>query len=299
MFIRKVTIPLLFAIGASCAIADEASDTSIPNGKDKKIDISEIAFKDSLKAMIPLSPEQINKFKDAKDEATEAIVSRPTATLSNKSSNITLKPGAETSNLTLVPGYVSTLVFVDSSGAPWPITSFTVGNPAWFNLVKPDGLESGNMLTINARQNHVNSNIVITLAKHASPIIIQLDADVDASKTNVHADGLVSYRIDERGPNALIPVIGTSIKSPVTEEMTAFLDNVPPPEAKLLKTDAGSEVSVWSFAGKFYLRSPLMLQWPAWSRVVQGHNITVHEIPQTPSIVVSDNGRQRTINIGD
>ena len=38
-------------------------------------------------------------------------------------------PGATPPAIRLAQGYVSSLVFVDSTGAPWPIASFDIGDP--------------------------------------------------------------------------------------------------------------------------------------------------------------------------
>jgi len=290
---RKAIIP--FFITACFSGVVTAENTGKENNN--KSDLDRIAFEKTIRAVLPLDVKHIIKFKEERDKVNKATNYSINPTLRNKTKNITLKPGAETSVLSLMPNYVTTLVFVDSTGAPWPITSSTVGNAGWFSVVKPQGLIPGNLLTVNPLENHVRSNIVLTLAGHPSPVVIQLESDVSKTDKRVKTDVLISYRIDERGPNALMPTIKPSIASPVSEDLISFLDNVPPEKSVLLKSNGNSDIKIWSYNNRMYFRSPYNIQWPAWSREVRSYNTQVYEIPLTSSVVISINGKQTTINI--
>lgn len=319
---RKLLVTAILAICASgVSVADDASVNPTVNGMNaqatpvkktpeqekaetekalREASMKEQAFQNSLNGILPMSSDQILKFKGQVETTQEAIHSTPAPKLVSKTRNVTLKPGATTPQLKMRPGYVTTVVFTDATGAPWPITSITNGNKDFFAVNKPEGLQPGNLVTITPLADFVDSNLMITLSENPSPIVIQLFSNqklkVEDGDT---AEAMVAFHLDERGPRAATPTFEDPIGSPVTEEMSQFLDDVPPQKAVRLKTSNDGEISVWRYQDKYYFRTPYPLQWPAWSKVVNGHNVKVYEIPKVVSAVVSKNGKQYNVNIED
>ncbi|WP_305910435.1 DotH/IcmK family type IV secretion protein (plasmid) [Methylomarinum sp. Ch1-1] len=279
--------------------AAEQAKAEIQLEKDRQKLLAEMAFQKSKQSVLLLNPDQVKDFKKDFDKTQEAIRSYSKPKLVSESRNITLRPGEKTTLLRLMPGYTSTVVFVDSTGAPWPISHVTPGNPSWFNVDKPKDLMPGNLITVNPLANHVNSNIVVTLKDNDAPIIIELSADVDLSKKKTIADALTTYRINERGPNAEIPVFSEPTQSPTDSLMSGFLDGVPPEGALLAKSSAGHYATIWNYQQKRYVRTPNKLLWPDRSNIVRGHNINVYEIPVTPAVVLLIDGAQKTFAIGE
>lgn len=324
MQMRKTLVSAILAISASgMAVADDASiNPAAANGAVnaqaapvkktpemeraeteralKEAAMKEQAFQNSLNGILPMSPDQIMKFKGTVEATQEALHSTPAPKLVSKTRNVTLKPGATTPQLKMVPGYVTTVVFTDATGAPWPITSVTNGNKEFFTVNKPEGLQPGNLLTITPMADFVDSNLVVTLSENPAPIVIQL---FSRQKLKVEdgesSDAMVAFHLDERGPRALAPTFEDPIASPVTEEMSQFLDETPPQKAVRLKTNNDGEITVWRYQDKYYFRTPYPMQWPAWSKVVNGHGVRVYEIPKVVSAVVSKNGKQFNVNIED
>ena len=59
--------------------------------------------------------------------------------------------------INVVPGWVSTLTFSDSTGEYWPVQVVTNGNPDVYDVVSsgPDG--ESNIITISAKQAHISN----------------------------------------------------------------------------------------------------------------------------------------------
>src|SRR3990167_1022945 len=87
---------------------------------------AEAAFQAMMQQNIPMSPQQIVKMHQQIDLSQRASAVTPNIPPKSVSSTImvNLAPGATPPAVRLSQGYVSSLVFIDSTGTPWPIASF-------------------------------------------------------------------------------------------------------------------------------------------------------------------------------
>ena len=96
-------------------------------------------------------------------------------------------------------GYVTSLVFLDSTGEPWPIQAYDLGNPKSFNI-RWD--QKGNTLMVQAMDTYQAGNLAVMLKDHNTPVMITL----------MPGQQEVDYRVDLRlpglGPNAAPSVTG-------------------------------------------------------------------------------------------
>ena len=98
--------------------------------------IDNSAFKGLTRQLFPLSPERVIELKQMYDTSQFAAESpagtppKPTAT----SQFVNLSPGSTPPVIRLAQGFVSSLVFLDSTGAPWPISAYDLGDPSSFNI---------------------------------------------------------------------------------------------------------------------------------------------------------------------
>ncbi|WNV05829.1 DotH/IcmK family type IV secretion protein [Candidatus Methylospira mobilis] len=256
-------------------------------------------FQEAKQMTLPLSGPQIHDFQQRVDETSRAVHPSPPPHMVSRSTTLSFQPGQAAPTVHLAPGYVSTIVFVDSTGAPWTITSQTVGNDKWFSVIRPD-TQDKNVLTVNALTNYVNSNISLTLEGRDTPVIIQLEMRDSSTDTKPQdADTLLSIRMDASGPHAKPPVIGERIGSPSNPDLLAFLDGVPPHGANAFTlSPAVPGVQVWGYGGRNYVRSQYPVRWPARVSVSHGSGgLDVFVVPQTPTLVLSVNGASQTIAI--
>lgn len=252
-------------------------------------------FQESLRQMMPLSKEQIQEYREWSDQRDRALVP-VSPSLSSRTARVKLEPGGAPVVVRCTSGVASALVFHDSTGQPWPVTSVTNGGPQAFQILRPE-LPEGNLLNIIPIAAYGSANIVVTLAKQDIPLVIRLESDSVRSPER-KADGLVLFQIAHQGPNAQAPLT-RSVKDTASSELMAFLDHVPPAEAVRVRMEPRDESStLWRLGDMHYLRTPHTLMWPAWEAVVNGAGgIRCYELPVTPRIMVSKQGRIETIRI--
>lgn len=249
------------------------------------------AFKELLNKTFPMLPGQIQELHRQYDQTQLAIQSPVGAPPQPISSTITvdLSPGAIPPVVRLATGFVTSIVFVDSTGQPWPVADYSLGNPSGFNI-KWDN--KTNTLFIQSVKDHLSGNMAVRLGDLDTPIMISL---VTGQKD-------VDYRIDMQipgtGPNAETPVLDNSNLSPgASHALLGALDGVPPSGSIELNV-AKDYGRAWLYNGKLLFRTKLTVLSPAWSASVSGPDGTkVYELMNTPLILASQNGKTIKIEL--
>ncbi len=249
------------------------------------------AFKELLNKTFPMLPSQIHELHKQYDQTQLAIHSTPGAPPQPISSTVTvdLSPGAIPPILRLATGFVTSIVFVDSTGQPWPVADYSLGNPAGFNI-KWDN--KTNTLFIQSLKDHISGNMAVRLGDLDTPIMISL---VTGQKD-------VDYRVDMQvpgtGPNAEAPVLdNNSMSQGTSHALLAVLDGVPPSGSIELNV-AKDYGRAWLYNGKLLFRTKLTVLSPAWSASVSSPDGTkVYELMNTPLILASQNGKTIKIEL--
>lgn len=247
----------------------------------------ETAFNNALNSAMPLSPAQIAEIVRRMSEVQEAAApalanpSRPKGI--TKVETISLDPGATPPVIRVAAGYVTTVMVMDATGAPWEIKDLAyVGK---FEAKVPNG--SPHVFRILPLNRFYEGNLTLQLVGLAAPVTFRLEANEDE----------VYYRYDVRvpamGPNARPPRF-SSANSMVAGDsvMMSVLDGYPPASAKRLVVSGLDDRSgAWEVGGQIYLRTPHSLLSPAWSSsAASGDGTTVYAIPDTPVLLLSDQG---------
>ena len=166
----------------------------------KPLTLRDQAFKDLLNKNFPMRPEQILEYREAFEKNQAAMQATPKTPPQPTSSTliVDLSPGATPPVIRLATGFVSSVVFVDATGQPWPIADYSLGNPGGFNIQWDSKTHT---LFMQSMQHYITGNMAVRLAKLETPVMISL---VTGQKD-------VDYRIDlqlpARGPNALAPIV--------------------------------------------------------------------------------------------
>ena len=254
-------------------------------------------FEESLRQMMPLDEGQIQDYRERSDQRERALLP-VSPSLNSRTVRVSLEPGGTPVRVFTTANIATSLVFHDSTGQPWPITSVTNGGPNYFQVLRPD-LPDGNLLNVMPTQGYGTSTIVVTLEKRDIPLVIRLESDSVRSPQR-KADALVLFQLAHHGPMASVPII-ENIKETADSAMLAFLDRVPPVEAARVRMEPGQEkVNVWKYNGRHYIRTSHTLMWPAWTAVVNGAgNVKCYEAPVTARVMFSINGRIQTIILKD
>ena len=249
------------------------------------------AFKQLTDKISPLTPEQILQLRKDQDNTQRAVATFPTTPPRPVSSTLTvdLSPGVTPPIIRLAAGFVTSVVFLDSTGQAWPIADYNLGNPKNFNLQWD---KKTNTLFIQSTTAYNSGNLAIRLATLDTPIMLSL----------VSGQREVDYRIDlqvnGRGPNALAPLIGDGLPASVNFNLLSVLDGIPPPGSTELEVCSAFGRAWISAQGKLIFRTQLTVLSPAWAATVSSADGTkVYEMSPTPLILASKNGKTIKIEL--
>lgn len=274
---RGLTGPTTFEQGQQIML------NSAPTSKIPRPPESGMAFNALLQQNIPMSPQQVVKLHQEVDVSQRAaavpanIPPKPVST----TVMVNLAPGTTPPAVRLAQGYVSALMFIDSTGTPWPIASFDIGNPKAVNI-QWDG--KTNIILIQAIAPYMTGDIVVRLVGLATPITLQL----------VSGQRVVDYRVDLHvpgiGPNTKELPVGSNLPNSANTLLLGILDGVAPAGSRLL-TVRGGDGQAWLLGQTIYFRTRMTVLSPGWTgKMVSPDGMIAYELPRTSSVLVSRYG---------
>lgn len=240
-------------------------------------------YQDLMKQQFPLSPEQIKLFRQISNSYEQSVqdqVRNPTPIMSTRAVN--LDPGSTPPPVRISTGYVSTLLFLDETGAPWPIKAYDIGNPTAFSIQWD---KESNLMMVQGLVPYANTNIVVLLHGLDTPVILNF----------VNDQKKVDYRLDLRiaglGPKAATPMIKSNIPATDNSILMSLLDGIPPEQAKPIQVSGGT-ASVWLFGdSELLIRTRLTVLSPSYtSSMRSADGMKVYRMPKTPVIMASKDG---------
>ncbi len=247
------------------------------------------AFNNVVTQLLPMTGEQIAKFREIYDASQVAAASpsgippKPTTTtlLVNLATDQSSPP-----IIRLGAGYITSLVFVDATGQPWPIDSYSVGDPNSFNIQWD---RKGNTLLVQSLTSSKSSNMAILLKELNTPVMITL----------ISGQAVLDYRVDLRipgyGPNAVFA--HSSIPDAANPVLLNILNGVAPEGSKELQV-SGGECQAWLLKDTLYLRTKLNILSPAWKSVMSSIDGTrAYQTQSVPVILASQQGTDKTIKL--
>ena len=268
---------------------DGAVNTSIVTKPQKEL-IDEQAFKAVKEQLFPLKPEQIIDIRREHEAQALANVTevgappRPTAT----SQIVNLSPGSTPPVIRLAQGFVSSLVFLDSTGAPWPISAYDLGDPTAFNIQWD---KTSNTMMIQAQKLYTYGNLAVRLVGLNTPVMITL----------IPGQKAVDYRMDMRiqgiGPNAQSLPLEVGIPASANDILLHVLDGVPPAGSSRLSV-SGGDARAWLLNKKMYVRTNLTVLSPGWiGSMTSADGMHAYEMQKSPVLLVSWHGKIMQLKI--
>lgn len=264
---------------------DNAPPSQVPQDPD-----AQYAFNNMLQSNMPMSPRQVVQLRQQIDVSQRAASIPPVIPPKPVSSTlmINLAPGTTPPAVRLAQGYVSSLVFVDSTGAPWPIAAFDIGNPKAVNI-QWDG--KSNILLMQAVSPYSDGDIVVRLVGLPTPVTLEL----------VSGQRVVDYRVDIHvtgiGPNTKEMPMGTSLPRSASNLLLGVLDGVAPAGSRLLNV-IGADAQAWIVGQRMFLRTRLTVLSPGWvGTMVSPDGMHAYELPRTSTVLVSRYGEPAELRI--
>lgn len=245
----------------------------------------------------PLTEEEIVRFREEmqrKQDTINETDNRPATRSCLEPAS--LAAGASAPVVEVVPGYVTSMVFVDSHGNPWPIQGDPViGNPDLYAVSVVDGGENqpAKVMNISARASSGATNLSVVLEGQGLPVQVEL-------RTN-RSEGCLraEIQIDERGPQTGASDLASGPATPAapTPAMTRFVAGTPPRNAVELEVDQDA-LRVWQIGSEIFVRTRQTLISPSWQAVAHGSGgVRVYRLSSTPMILYTEGGQTQRARI--
>ncbi len=266
-----------------------ANEANPPEISDKEI-VDSLAFDGVTQQLFPLTPEQIIRIKQMYNTNEYAKASpagtppKPTAT----SQFVNLSPGSTPPVIRLSQGFVSSLVFLDSTGAPWPISAYDLGDPSSFNIQWD---KTSNTLMIQSNKLYNYGNLAVRLRGLNTPVMLTL----------IPGQKAVDYRVDLRvqgyGPNAKSMPLEEGLPPSASDLLLHVLDGVPPAGSSRL-TVSGGDARAWLFNDKMFVRTNLTILSPGWiGSMTSADGMHAYEMQKSPVLLVSWHGKVMQLKV--
>ncbi len=252
--------------------------------------LDKLAYEGMTQQLFPLSPEEIIRLKqmyhtqEYAKESPAGTPPKPTAT----SQIVNLSPGSTPPVIRLAQGFVSSLVFLDSTGAPWPISAYDLGDPTAFNIQWD---KTSNTLMIQSTKLYTYGNLAVRLRGLNTPVMLTL----------IPGQKAVDYRVDLRvqgyGPNAKTPTAEIGLPPSANDVLLHVLDGVPPPGSTRL-TVSGGDARAWLLNEKMYIRTNLTILSPGWIGIMtSADGMHAYEMQKSPVLLVSWHGKVMQLKV--
>ncbi len=272
------------------SLMNQANSNAQDLSRSEAATVDELAFKQVTEQLFPLSAEEIirlkqlyhtNEFARASSAGTPP---KPTAT----SQFVNLSPGSTPPVIRLSQGFVSSLVFLDSTGAPWPITAYDLGDPTAFNIQWD---RTSNTLMIQASKLYTYGNLAVKLQGLNTPVMLTL----------IPGQKAVDYRVDLRiqglGPNAKNLPMEDGIPPAASDLLLHVLEGVPPNGSTRL-TVSGGDARAWLLNDRMYVRTNLTVLSPGWiGSMTSADGMHAYEMQKAPVLLVSWHGKVMQLKV--
>jgi intracellular multiplication protein IcmK len=259
----------------------------------KATTVRQEAFSQVPQSLMPMTPDQIKLLKRIYDKTEEAktYIGRVPPKPTSSTIVVDLSPGATPPVLRMAKGFVSSIVFLDSTGAPWPIRGYDIGDGRAFDVQwRPGnkdeikkGVDISNTMLIQANTVYQQVNMAIMLQGLNTPVMVTL----------VSGQKVVDYRTDVHIPRdgPLAKATGQMMPGSADPILMDVLSNIPPSLSKSVKV-TGGDATIWALGGYFYVRTPLTLVSPSWVSTMSSSDgmMKAYKTPEIGVLLVLEQG---------
>ncbi|CAH2782522.1 MAG: IncI1 plasmid conjugative transfer protein TraN [uncultured Paraburkholderia sp.] len=247
----------------------------------------------------PFSNGEIVKLRQQLDDSRKAKAYHPVRTVPRISSiSVDLSPGAALPIARVLPGEQTTLVFVDSTGAPWPLAVVPrVSDSRYFDVEWLQGTPS---VVIYALSAYEDGNVTVFLQGMVTPVVVKLaTGEPDSKEKSRVVDYRLDLRVPGRGPNAQAPFLGVGRIALYDDTMQGFLDGIPPSGAKRVTAhgDVPARTQVWQYGDAMFVRTGYDIQTAFDQSMSAADGTRVYRLPPTPYVTLSEMGRSVTLQL--
>lgn len=254
-------------------------------------------YDQASEAVSPLTPDEIRQLRNLQSDKDRAL-SAPQQSVVPRISALTvdLSPGASLPLLRTAVNYPGSVTFTDSTGAPWNIGAAPVSGSKDFDV---QWIPDSPVMVVTALKPWANSNITVYLSGLPVPVVLTVTSgETDSTAKTWQVDSRLDLRLPRRGPQAKANAAPETRIGLHDSTLQAFLDGIPPKEAKRLKTNnAIADTTVWQLGDDLYIRSRAEIRDEFESTLSSADGTHLWKLPVTPYVSFSDMGRTVPLSI--
>lgn len=248
---------------------------------------------DAIDQIAPLTAEEVKRLRAELQERGEAMrtnaTGRAPAAQTFSRYELDLSPNATPPVVRVSPGQGVVVTFEDLNGKPWPVK---LGD----NFGKRAGVNSSqfteNSLSIDVARDSSMGNIAVALEGLPTPVVFTVVAG--QTKTDYWAQMVVPNWVGGKPP----AVVAAPLPSFKARELSDYLMRTPPATAKALNVDGLPGVMAWeSRPGTMIVRTNALVTSPVSSKLPSMDGMAVYEMPVSPAVMASVNGKFVSIRI--
>ncbi len=255
-------------------------------------------FSEAQESVAPFSPEEVRKLRGQMNEVDQAMAAPQVAVVPKISAlTVDLAPGASLPLIRTAVNYPSSITFIDSTGAPWKLGAAPItGNPNGF---KTYWVPDSPVMVVYALKPYMSGNVTVYLEGLSVPIVLTVSSgEPDSSGKTWAVDSRLDLRVPRRGPNAVAGAAPESRIGLHDSTLQAFLDGVPPKQARRLKTTGDvPETTVWQMGDDLYIRSRADIRDEFEATLSSADGTHLWKLPVTPYVSFSVMGRTSALNV--
>jgi intracellular multiplication protein IcmK len=199
---------------------------------------------------------------------------------------VRLEPGQVLPAVETEVGYITTLVFVDSTGERWAIKNAKVSGGK-FDMPKP--ADGAHVISIEAKHPGVTGNLSVQLQGLTTPVVLTLQSG------NGKYHQLYTARIAKAGPLAKAAIIqqaGSLVAG--SEELQRVAAGISPSGGRRMSADAdgvpldGGVLQAWAVGDTLFVKTAMDLLSPKFLEVVPGEGSKAYVLKAVPYLWFSD-----------
>lgn len=245
----------------------------------------------------PVTPDETRDLVVLDNQMDQAVSTQPISVVPRISAQtVDLSPGASLPLVRTAVNYPSSVSFIDSTGAPWKIGAKPLGGSSAFIAYY---IPNTHLMTVFAKEPFKTGNITVYLEGLEVPIVLTVTSgESDSEAKTWTVDSRLDLRLPRRGPAALASAPPEMRIGLHDQTLQAFLDGVPPKEARRLKTTgAVPETAVWQLGDDLYVRTRADIRDEFEATLSSADGMHLWKLPVTPYISFSVMGRTEALSV--
>lgn len=272
--------------------------STAPSGNDPLPPPQSALYNRAMESAAPLTPEEVRRLRGQMNDQDKAISSPQMAVVPKISAlTVDLAPGASLPLIRTAVNYPSSITFIDSTGAPWKLGAAPItGNQDGFTAYWVPGSP---VMVVSATKAYQSGNITVYLDGLAVPIVLTVSSgEPDSTARTWTVDSRLDLRVPRRGPGAIAGAAPESRIGLHDNILQAFLDGIPPKEARRLKTSGDvPDTMVWQMGDDLYIRSRADIRDEFEATLSSADGTHLWKLPVTPYVSFSVMGRTSALNV--